>query len=89
VKHPVTPDGRYFVCGRLWRMANPSLAETKRGRRLMGARRAVHDAKMNADLKAEAVAHKAEDEVKWVLGEQSSGCSASVARSGGTTVRRT
>jgi hypothetical protein len=28
VKHPVTPDGRYFVVrGRLWRMTNPSLDE--------------------------------------------------------------
>lgn len=27
-QHPVTPDGRYFVVrGRLWRMADPSLAE--------------------------------------------------------------
>jgi len=24
MKHPVTPDGRYFVVrGRLWRMSNP------------------------------------------------------------------
>ncbi len=43
--HPVTPDGRYFVVrGRLWRMADPSLAEDVRGtlvRRLMAARRAL------------------------------------------------
>ena len=26
LKHPVTPDGRYFVVrGKLWRMANPNL----------------------------------------------------------------
>jgi hypothetical protein len=31
VKHPVTPDGRYFVVrGRLWRMANPGLDEAER-----------------------------------------------------------
>jgi hypothetical protein len=31
VKHPVTPDGRYFVVrGKLWRMANPGLDETTR-----------------------------------------------------------
>jgi hypothetical protein len=37
VKHPVTPDGRYFVVrGRLWRMANPDLVG-----RLMAAWRAV------------------------------------------------
>jgi hypothetical protein len=30
VKHPVTPDGRYFVVrGRLWRMANPGLDEAE------------------------------------------------------------
>ncbi|MEH6952624.1 hypothetical protein V4R08_15090 [Nitrobacter sp. NHB1] len=70
----MTPDGRYFVVrGRLWRMANPSLDETKRGdlvRRLMAARRAVHDAKMNTDLKTEAAAHHAVDEVKRALGER-------------------
>jgi len=31
VKHPVPPDGRYFVVhGKLWRMANPDLEEAKR-----------------------------------------------------------
>jgi hypothetical protein len=31
VKHPVTPDGRYFVArGRLWRMASPDLDEAER-----------------------------------------------------------
>lgn len=28
---PITPDGRYFVDkGRLWRLANPNLPQTKR-----------------------------------------------------------
>lgn len=54
-------------------MANPGLDETKRVdlvRRLMAARRAVHDAKRGADLKAEAAAHKAVDEIKRALGER-------------------
>jgi hypothetical protein len=74
VKHPVTPDGRYFVVrGRLWRMANPGLDEAQRDDlvgRLMAARRAVRDAKQGADLKAETAAHRAVDEVKRALGER-------------------
>lgn len=74
MKHPVTPDGRYFVVrGRLWRMANPGLDETQRAdllRRLGAARRAVRDAKQSADLKAEVAAHKAVDDVKRALGER-------------------
>jgi hypothetical protein len=74
VKHPVTADGRYFVVrGRLWRMANPALDDAKHEElvsRLMSARRAVRDAKQSADLKAEAAAHKAADNVKRALGER-------------------
>lgn len=74
MKHPVTPDGRYFVVrGRLWRMANPRLGEAERASlvsRLMQARRAVRDAKGSADLKAEAAAHRAVDDVKRALGER-------------------
>jgi hypothetical protein len=74
VKHPVTPDGRYFVVrGRLWRMVNPGLDETERADlvgRLMAARRAVRDAKKAADREAEAAAHMAVDEVKRALGER-------------------
>jgi hypothetical protein len=74
VKHPVTPDGRYFVVrGRLWRMANPGLDEVKRAdlvRQLMGARRAVRDAKKAMDPEAEATAHRAVDELKQALGER-------------------
>jgi hypothetical protein len=74
VKHPVTPDGRYFfVRGRLWREANPRPDKAERadlvGRR-MAARRAVRDAKKAADREAEAVAHLAVDEVKRALGER-------------------
>jgi hypothetical protein len=74
VKHPVTPDGRYFVVrGRLWRMANPALGEGERSElvhRLMATRRAVRDAKRSAHLDEEAAAHKAVDEVKRALGER-------------------
>ena len=54
-------------------MANPKLDEAERAGlvgRLMKARRAVRDAKRGADLKAEAAAHKAVDEVKRALGER-------------------
>jgi hypothetical protein len=74
VKHPVTPDGRYFVVrGRLWRMANPGLGEAERAdfvHRLMAARRAVRDAKQDADREAEATAHRTVDEIKQSLGER-------------------
>jgi hypothetical protein len=74
VKYPVTPDGRYFVVrGRLWRMANPALGEAERTGlvgHLMKARRAVRDAKRNADPEAEAAAHKAVDKAKRELGER-------------------
>ena len=74
VRHPVTPDGRYFVVrGRLWRMADPSLDEAQRAdhvRHLMAARRAVREAKQSADQDAEGAAHRAVDEVKRALGER-------------------
>lgn len=74
MKHPVTPDGRYFVVrGRLWRMANPDLAEDERAslvKRLMAARRAVRDAKADQDPDVEAAAHREVDEVKRALGER-------------------
>jgi hypothetical protein len=74
VKHPVTPDGRYFVVrGRLWRMANPDLEEAERADLvgwLMAARRSVCGAKKRADREAEAAAHMAVDEVKRALGER-------------------
>ena len=74
MKHPVTPDGRYFVVrGRLWRMANPGLDQAERAdlvSRLMAARRAVRDARKAADPDAEATARRAVDEVKQALGER-------------------
>jgi hypothetical protein len=73
VKHRVTPDGRYFVRGRLWRMANPGLDDAERTAlvgRLMAARRAERDAKKEADREAEGAAHKTVDQVKRALGER-------------------
>ena len=54
-------------------MANPGLEEAARTElvgRLMAARRAVRDAKKEADREAEGAARKAVDEVKRALGER-------------------
>lgn len=54
-------------------MANPGLDEAERTElvgRLMAARRAVRDAKKEADREAEGSPHKAVDEVKRALGER-------------------
>jgi hypothetical protein len=74
VKYPVTPDGRYFVVrGRLWRKADPSIAEGARSAlvsRLMAARRAVRDAKASETPDAETAAHHAVEDAKRALGER-------------------
>ena len=74
LRHPVTPDGRYFVVkGRLWRLANPSLAvdeKTDLVSELMRARRAVKTARENNDAASEAKAHHDVDVAKQALGER-------------------
>src|ERR1700712_1559506 len=74
LKHPVTPDGRYFVVkGKLWRMSNPALPPRRRFalvHELMDARRAVKNAKSDGDQNAEALAHRAVDKAKIALGER-------------------
>ena len=74
MKHPVTPDGRYFVVrGRLWRMVNPNLDEAERVElvgQLMAARWAVRHAKAASDRDAETAAHRVVDKVKRALGER-------------------
>jgi hypothetical protein len=74
LKHPVTPDGRYFVVrGRLWRLANPNLSPGARSAlvsELMAARSAVRSAKLAGDAVAEATAHQAVDVAKRKLGER-------------------
>ncbi|TVV70233.1 hypothetical protein [Sphingomonas solaris] len=71
---PVTPDGRYIVVrGRLWRQANPALAETERQalvNALMDARRAVARALKVDDPAALATARAGVDAAKVSLGER-------------------
>lgn len=73
-RHPVTPDGRYFVVrGRLWRRSNPALANDERERlvsELMAARRAVAAARRTGDEDARTSARAAVDEAKRALGER-------------------
>ena len=53
LKHPVTPDGRYFVVrGRLWRLADPAIDPARKAalvHDLVAARRAIKDAKCVGD----------------------------------------
>jgi len=74
LKHPVTPDGRYFVVrGRLWRLANPDLSSEARCAlvsELMSARSAIRSARLAGDQTAEAAAHHAVDVAKRRLGER-------------------
>ena len=74
LKHPVTPDGRYFVVkGKLWRMSNPALEEPRRAslvNKLMDARRSVKKAKADGNGEDEAAAHRAVDRAKRALGER-------------------
>jgi hypothetical protein len=74
MKHPVTPDGRYFVVrGRLWRMADPSLDEATRShltRELMRARRDVARAQREGDMSLLASARSDVDRAKVALGER-------------------
>jgi hypothetical protein len=74
LKHPVTPDGRYFVVrGKLWRMADPNLPSELRSRlvsELMAARGSVKAAKRAGDQAAEAAAHNSVDIIKRKLGER-------------------
>lgn len=85
LRHPVTPDERYFVVGgRLWRLTNPDLPETLRSTlvsELMKARTAVRSAKITGDPAAETAANDAVDVAKKKLGER--------GRCGGPTGRQT
>jgi hypothetical protein len=74
IRHPVTPDGRYFVVkGKLWRLSDPGIEPEARARlvqTLMNARRVVKDAKSAGDRYAELEAHRRVDEAKRALGER-------------------
>ena len=69
--HPTTPDGRYFVVrGRLWRKANPHLADEVREalvKQLMAARRALRGRREEAERLA---AREEVERVKRALGER-------------------
>lgn len=71
---PVTPDGRYIVVrGRLWRRANPALAEAERQAlvaQLMEARRAVGSALKAGDKPKLAAARAEVNAAKVALGER-------------------
>lgn len=71
---PVTPDGRYIVVrGRLWRRANPMLAEADRQAlvdRLMEARRAVRRALLSSEPRDLVDLRKNVDDAKVDLGER-------------------
>jgi hypothetical protein len=74
LRHPVTPDGRYFVVGgKLWRVSDPELDPRRKSglvHELMEARRAIKEAKSAGDQEAEAEAHRAVDRAKQALGER-------------------
>ena len=74
MKHPVTPDGRYFVVrGRLWRMSDPRLDKNEQAAwtsALMTARRAVGVALRAGDTVALKVARADVDAAKIKLGER-------------------
>lgn len=71
---PVTPDGRYLVVrGRLWRRADPRLAEPERERlvgELMTARRAVAAALRTDDADELGAARAGVHAAKLALGER-------------------
>jgi hypothetical protein len=74
MRHPVTPDGRYFVVrGRLWRTSDPDLAPASRDRlvaELMSARRDVGIGLRSGDGEAVRRARIMVDEAKRGLGER-------------------
>ena len=74
MRHPVTPDGRYFVVrGRLWRCSNPHLDPVERARltrELMEARRAKGKAMNAGDPTAREAARLRVDAAKIALGER-------------------
>jgi hypothetical protein len=72
--YPTTPDGRYFVVrGRLWRCADPALADDRRAALvsdLMRARRAVGVALRSNDGPGLKTARADVDRAKVALGER-------------------
>ena len=73
-RHPVTPDGRYFVVrGRLWRCTDPRLPPEERERltrALMRQRTAIGRAMRTGDAEGEAAARRELHALKVALGER-------------------
>jgi len=73
-RHPVTPDGRYFVVrGRLWRCSDPALDPARRERlvaRLMRARADVRRALREGDDRLLERARRRVHSAKVALGER-------------------
>jgi|OpeIllAssembly_1097287.scaffolds.fasta_scaffold586834_2 hypothetical protein len=74
LRHPVTPDGRYFVAhGKLWRRANPALPEHERARlvsELIRARCTVGHARRSGDAQAESAALREVERIRVALGQR-------------------
>lgn len=72
LRHPVTPDGRYFVArGKLWRRANPALPEHERARlvsELILARSIAFRARRSGDARQQSDAGRAVDAIRRALG---------------------
>jgi hypothetical protein len=78
LRHPVTPDGRYFIVkGRRWRLADPNVAESEKSAlefELKRIWRVVRTAKRNVDTEAGTAAHRDVDDAKYALGERGPVC---------------
>lgn len=74
LRHPVTPDGRYFLAhGKLWRRANPALPEHERARlvsELIRARCAAGHARRSGDAQAESAARREVETIRIALGQR-------------------
>lgn len=74
MRHPTTPDDRYFVVrGRLWRCSNPTLDDETRKSliaQLMDARRAIKTALQQGDEAALTTARQQVNVAKIALGER-------------------
>ena len=74
LRHPITPDGRYFVAnGKLWRRSNPALPEHEQARlvsELIRARCAAGHARRSGDAQAESAARREVETIRIALGQR-------------------
>ena len=72
LRHPITPDGRYFVAnGKLWRRSNPALPEHERARlvsELIRERCMACHARRRGDTQAESAARREVETIRIALG---------------------